>query len=333
MVTRLSDIVEPAPKFASYVMNITMELSRLFQSGAVQPDAQINQMIAGEGGSLYHLPYWDDLGSDEANLSSDDPAESATPEKMTSNKDIAIKHYRNFGVSSADLTAAVAGDDPQRRAAERVAYSWTRRHQKQLIATLQGVEADNVANNGGDMVNDISGVSNGQMITAEAILDTAQTMGDASENLALIICNSATSNLLKKQNLIDYIPDARGEVNIPTYLGYELIVDDGMPLAVDVYTTYLLGVGAIAYGESMPRVPAEVYRRPAQGNGEGVEELWTRRHYVMHPRGVAAQQAAISSAAKSPTNTALANATSWTRVYERKRVKIAILKHKLANAP
>jgi hypothetical protein len=330
------DIIEPAPKFASYVMNATLEKSRLFQSGAVAPDPQISEMIAGSGGSLYKLPFWNDLGSAEPNLSSDDPTSSATPEQIAAAADIATKHYRNFGVSAADLTASVAGDDPMRRMAERIAGSWVRRIQKQLIASLTGVYLENIATNSSDMINDISGNAGAEKITAEAILDAAQTMGDEQEGLSMIITHSAVANVLKKDNLIDYIPDARGEVNIPTYLGYELIVDDGMPVTTGTYTTYLVGMGAIAWGESMPRVPIEVQREAAQADGGGVEQLWTRREYVLHPRGHASQAAAIAAGGdggQSPTNTVLATAASWTRVFERKRCKLAFLVHDLANTP
>ena len=144
----------------------------------------------------------------------------------------------------------------------------------------------------------------------------------------MLIMHSAVENALKKLNLIDYIPDARGEVNIPTYLGYEVIVDDGVPVDTGSYTTYMLGAGAIAWGESMPRVPVEVQREAAQADGAGVEQLWTRREYVMHPRGIACQSAAIAAGGdggQSPTNTTLALAATWSRVFERKRVNIAIL--------
>lgn len=332
----LGDIIEPAPKFASYVMNATLEKSRLFQSGAVAADPQISEMIAGAGGSLYKLPFWNDLGSTEPNKSSDDATSSATPEGITAAADIAIKHYRNFGVSAADLSASVAGDDPMRRMADRVAASWVRRLQKQMIAVLTGIYLDNIASDSDDMINDISGNAGAEKITAEAILDTAQTMGDEQEGLTMIVTHSAVANVLKKDNLIDYIPDARGEVNIPTYLGYELIVDDGMPVTTGTYTTYLLGMGAFAWGESMPRVPVEVQREAAQADGGGVEQLWTRREYVLHPRGFASQSAAIAAGGdggQSPTDTALALAATWSRVFERKRAKIAFLVHDLANTP
>lgn len=335
-VVTFDDIIEPAPKFHTYMINETLEKSRLFQSGAVSADPRISAMIAGAGGSLYHLPFWNDLGSTEPNKSSDNPASSATPEQINSGKDIAIKHYRNFGVSAADLVTSVAGDDPMRVMAGRFATSWARRLQKQLISTLTGIYLDNVANDSSDMIVDISVNANAEKITAEAILDTAQTMGDEQEGLTMLFMHSATANVLKKANLIDYIPDARGEVNIPTYLGYEVIVDDGLPVSTGTYTTYLLGAGAVAWGETMPRVPVEVERKPAQGDGGGVEEIWTRREFVMHPVGFASQSAAIAAGGdggQSPTNTTLALAATWDRVVERKRAKIAFLVHDLANTP
>mgnify|MGYP000281957117 CR=1 FL=1 len=63
--------------------------------------------------------------------------------------------------------------------------------------------------------------------------------------------HSATKAFLKKSNLIDTERDST-DVEFDTYQGRRVIVDDGCPVADGVYTTYLFGQGAIAFGNGSP---------------------------------------------------------------------------------
>ena len=332
MVTRLTDAIVPEV-FVPYMLKETKVLSAVFQAGILRADAMLANFLSG-GGQTVNVPFWKDLSdSDTANISSDDPAVEATPDKITSAQDIAIRHNRNKGWSDADLVSELAGSDPMKAIGSRVAAWWTREFQRVLIAILRGVVADNVAANAGDMVNDIStdgagAVADAERVSAEAILDAAQTMGDASAVLDTIIMHSVVYNRLAKQNLIDFIPNSEGKVMFPTYLGYRVVKDDLCPAIAGVnrirYHTYLVGTDALGFAESPPDVPVETFRHPEQGNGGGVEELWTRRQFCMHPYGI--KWTSSSMAGKSPTDAELRDAANWSRVYpERKQVNLAVL--------
>jgi hypothetical protein len=188
-----------------------------------------------------------------------------------------------------------------------------------FVNSIDGVIADSVSNWGSDLVHAAAAT-----ITAEDIIDAAALMGDADDRLQAIVMHSKVYAQLAKLNLIDFIPDARGEVRFPTYLGYQVIRDDDCTLAAgtpDRATTYLVARDAFAWGESAARVPVEIDRKPAAGDGGGVEELWTRRQFCLHPYGYAWTSA--SMVGQSPTNAELANAANWTRVAtERKQVGI-----------
>jgi hypothetical protein len=219
--------------------------------------------------------------------------------------------------------------------ADSVARYWERQFNAILVATLHWVYLDNVANDGGDMVNDIgtdaAGVpSAAELVSAEAIIDTKQTMGDAAEDLRAIIMHSVVYSRLQKQNLIDFIPDSRGEIQFPTYLGYRVIVSDTAKRITGTnrteYITYLVGAGALAWHEaplrSSPMI--EVDREALQGNGVGVDILISRRQFVLHPNGI--KWTDTSAAGEFPTNAELAAASNWDRVFpERKQVPIAFL--------
>lgn len=331
-VTRLTDVVVPSV-FSAYEMRRTKEISAIFSSGILRMDANLANFLAG-GGQTINVPFWKDLPTAEPNTSSDDPAVSATPSKITTGTDIAIRINRNNGWSDADLVAELAGSDPMKAIGERVAAWWARAFQAHLVNMLRGVFADNIANDAGDMVNTIGTDAVGasvaaERISAEEILDTAQTMGDAQADLSLLIMHSVQYNALAKLNLIDFIPDSEGRVRFPTYLGYRVIIDDGVPAIAGtnriMYWTFLVGPQAIGFAEHPPMVPVETIRKPEQGNGGGVEELWSRRQYVMHPYGI--KFTSTSLAGQSPTNTELATATNWDRVVvERKQIPLALLR-------
>jgi hypothetical protein len=114
---------------------------------------------------------------------------------------------------------------------------------------------------------------------------------------------------------------------IPTFLGREVVVDDGLPFSGSIYQTWLFGRGAVRYGTASPKVPTEVERDPGAGNGGGQEVLYNRVQWSIHPTGHAYTGTAPNG---GPTNAATANnlaaAGSWNRVYpERKQIKIARL--------
>jgi hypothetical protein len=319
--TAIADIVVPEV-FAQYMMRETAEKARIFQSGLAQANGVISNFLNG-GGQTVNLPQWTDL-SGAPNISSDDSTSSATPLNVAALSDVAIRHNRNQAWTSADLVAAFAGDDPLKMVVDRVSTYWANRMDAMFVNSLEGVFADNIANDAGDMVNDVSlgtGLGN---ITAEAIIDTAATMGDADDRLAAIVMHSSNYAQLAKLNLIDFIPDARGEVRFPSYLGYNVIRDDDCFFVNGRQHVYLVARDALAWGEASARVPVEIERKPEQADGGGVEELWTRRQFCLHPYGFAWLSA--SMVGLSPTDAELALAANWNRIAtERKQVGMAML--------
>jgi hypothetical protein len=328
---RISDVIVP-PVFTANVINKTTELSRLWAAGVILPDAQITQLAQGPS-SFFEMPYFNDLGDGEANIGSDDPTVKSVPSKIGMDKDAAQKHFRNKSWSSMDLTSALLNQDPMGVIESLVAGYWARQMQRTLIAALTGVIAANVAQDAGDMVVNVALPGTGtpaaaNKIGAVVVLAAKQTLGDAAESLGAIAMHSAIYTSLQTQQLIAFIPNARGEVNIPTYLGYTVIVDDMCPVEIvsgnPVYTTYLFGRGAIGYGEGSPKVPTAVTRDETSGNGEGQEVLHNRKHFVLHPRGVKFTRATMTGA--SPTNAELALPANWDRVYTRKQIRFAAIK-------
>ncbi|HAG77601.1 MAG TPA: coat protein [Pseudomonas sp.] len=317
--TKISDVIVPEV-FNPYVWNLTRELTLLRMGGIVSNDAELDR-LASTGGNTLNMPFWNDLtGADEV---LDDSA-PLTPEAITAGQDVAVLHLRGKAWAVNDLAAALAGDDPMRGVADLVAGYWARQQQKTLISSLRGVFADNVANDASDMVHDVSAVvGDGAKFSAEAYLDAEATFGDAIGQVAGVAVHSVIYNAMRKQNLIDFLPDSEGKPTIAVYMGKRVLVDDGMPVsgsgADRVFTSYLFGDGAIGYGEGAPKVPTETDRDSLAG----IEYLITRRHFLMHPRGIRWLGGSVAGAA--PSNTELAAAVNWNRVYDRKQIRIASL--------
>lgn len=340
-ITQVSDVIVPEI-FNPYVQQLTEEKSRLIQSGAAVRDPQLDAFLAG-GGLTTNMPSMKDLDNEEENISSDQADDSytglnnnSTPRKTGTANEVGVRLSRNQSWSSADLTAVLMGNDPMSSIASRVATYWARRQQAAFVATMNGIFADNDAapagseHSIGDLTNDVSGTAYSSGVTdfsAPAFIDAAVTMGDSMGDLSLVAVHSIVYARMQKNNLIDFIPDARGEVTIPTFLGRVVIVDDGIPAVNGVYHTWLFGAGAVRVGMGAPKVPTETKRDPDAGNGGGAEILYNRVEWLIHPNGHRyAGTPPNGGPSNAGTTNNLANAASWQRVYsERKQIKVARL--------
>ena len=345
-VTRISDVIVPEI-FTPYVQLRTTELSALVQSGVIARDAALDALLAGAG-LTFQLPRWNDLANDEENIGNDDETDQSSAKKRSTLKEVGVRLNRNNSWSDMDLVAVLNGSDPMANMGDLVANYWQRRLQVAAIAAFQGVFADNdAAPSGtehvqGDLTVDVSDDAAGAFshgvtdFSAESFIDACTLLGDGAAAVTLVAMHSIVYSRAQKNNLIDFIPDANGVVNIPTFLGRRVIVDDGLPnpagvgaaqTASGVFHTWLMGAGVMRYGVGSPAVPTAVVRDEKAGNGAGQETLFSRIEWMLHPVG---HKYAGTPANGGPSNAATANnlaaAGSWQRVYpERKQIKIARL--------
>jgi hypothetical protein len=328
--TQLADVIIPEV-YSDYEAVNSPEKTAFFQSGVVTSNALLNQK-ANSGGDAVNIPFWKDLDATAApNESTDDPTDIAAPGKLTAGKQVAYNAYLNNGWSASDLAGELAGSDPMARIKDRVEAYWARQWQRRIIGAVNGVIADNEDNHSSDMINDVSVEIVGSQtadtrFTRANFVDAAFTLGDSFANMGVIAMHSAVYKTLVNLEDITFIKDSIGNLTIPTYQGHRVVVDDGMPSRAGdtsgvVYTSVLFGAGAFGYGAGSPRVPVEVEREAAQGEGGGIETIWTRKTYLLHPFGYA--QTAPAAVTHTPTE--LATAATWTRVVDRKNIPMAFL--------
>ena len=332
--TTLQDVIVPE-LFTPYVLNRTMELSALFNSGIVSNNAEFDA-LASQASPLVTMPFFEDLtGESEQVIEGED----LTDNKITSNKDVAAVIRRAKMWSSTDLAAALAGADPMKAIGDLVAQFWARDMQKELVAILNGVfgtipevkepqkaAETRLASNLLDITGNSGAAANW---SGSAFIDAEQKLGDAKAQLTGICMLSATEAYLKKQNLIETVQPSN-DVAFGTYQGKRVIIDDGCPYdsKTKSYTTYLFGNGAVALGNGNPVgfVPTETDR--AKRKGSGVDYLINRRTSILHPRGIAFTNANVAKT-EGPSRTELADPTNWNPVYEAKQIRIVAFKHKL----
>lgn len=329
MGTTLADVIVPE-LFTPYTVQKTMELSALFTSGIVAHSADFDR-LASEAAPLHNMPFFEDLSGDSENVIE---GASLTAAKITSKVDVSTTIRRAKMWSATDLSAALAGKDPMAAIGSLVARYWARDMQKELINTLNGVFGSYTDTNSNtvtplaDHILDISGeTGNAAKISASAFIDACQLMGDAQGELTAVVMHSATKAYLKKQNLIQTERDSTS-VEFDTYQGRRVIVDDGCPVANGVYTTYLFGNGAVAYGNGSPVrfVPTELDRDKKLGSG--VDYLINRKAFILHPRGIKFTNL-VRANAETVSRAELANAKNWERVYEPKAIRMVCFKHKI----
>ena len=330
--TTLQDVIVPE-LFSPYVINRTMELSALVQSGIVVNNTEFDS-LASQAAPTVNMPFFEDLtGESEQVIEGDDLDDS----KITSNKDVAVIIRRAKMWSATDLSAALAGADPMMAIGTLVARFWERDMQKELIAILNGIFGTIPADSDGDPqaetrlasnLLDISGKSGATANwSGSAFIDAEQLLGDAKAQLTGVVMHSATEAYLKKQNLIETVQPSN-DVAFGTYQGKRVIVDDGCPVEKGVYTTYLFGNGAVALGNGSPVgfVPTETDR--AKRKGSGVDYLINRRTNILHPRGIAFTSANVAKT-EGPSRAELKDPVNWKPVYEAKQIRIVAFKHKL----
>ena len=358
-VTKIADVIVPEI-FTQYVIEKTAEKSRILQSGIAIANPKLNELVTA-GGLTINMPFWNDLAGDDEVLSDNT---ALTPDKIGADKDVATLLMRGKAWGANDLAGALAGDDPMDAIAERVSDFWARKEQKILVSVLEGVFAS------ATMANHVLNKST-EALEASIILDGKQLLGDSADSLQAMLVHSAVFTALQKQNVIEYVSGGTGPSNspiqIPTYLGYQIIIDDGMPveqkykktsdvalvsgknyytLSDEVYTLVKTpDVDDIAdyYDEDYKEYTTYLFARGSIGRGEGVpvsmvstetdRDSLAGEDYLINRKAMVIHPMGIrwvgTPAGVTPTNAELATGANWERVYEDKNIGLVAIKHKI----
>lgn len=317
--TKLADLIVPEI-YEQYMLENSPKLSRLITSGIARTSEEMMTLANGAGVTI-NVPFLKPIGGTSQII---DDTNALTTNKMTAKKQVGVRLVRGNAWEFTDIATILSGADPIGALYEQLAKYWADEEQKVMINILAGL-----FNAGGCLSTthmlDISSQSGAASnISAEKTLKTKQLLGDNAFKIKTVAMHSAVYTYLQQQNLIEFIPDSRGEIAFTRYLGYNVIVDDEMPAHDGVYVTIFFGDGAFSYGSGTPNGlrPIEA-DRDILGSSEVVV---SRRSFVIHPNGCS-WKGSISNT--TPSNNDLATPVSWEKVFEDKNIAMVALKHKI----
>lgn len=336
---QLGDIVDVVV-FRDIESENAPEKTKFFESGIIAQSPLLTE-LANASGKTAVMPFWLDLDdSEEPNYSNDNPADIAVPDKIEQAEQTSRKAFLNNGWSETDLASElVMGKKAMERIKERTDRYWARQFQKRLLATCSGIIADNIANHDSDMVFDASAATNadvdsGSIFTRSNFTSAVYTMGDMADGIQLMVVHSVIMKRMIDNGDIETIRDEDGNIILQSYLGKQIIVDDSMPYVpaggtgggdtAPKYTAALFGRGVFGYGNGTPKVPTAISRVEEQGNGGGVETLWERKTWLLHPFGYAVQ-GTPANGGQSFNLAELANPARYERLLHRKNIPLAFM--------
>ncbi len=333
--TLLADVIVPS-KFLPYMREETARLSAFWQSGVVESNERFSRLVR-EAASIIDMPFWTQFQHADQVIQTNSTLEV---KNLAGSSDKARKQMRACPVGDEDLIPLLADtEDPISIIASMYGKYWSDRFQEILISTLKGVfgAANMSASKHNIYTEDGNAAVAANKLLGDTMIDAETLLGDAAGKLTAVAIHSATYAAFKKNDLIDFLPDSEGKPTIPIYQGKRVVVDDGLPVRVgttsgSVYTSYLFGAGALAFGENNNTQPLEGHGGHGTWNLElartplaGKTAIISRRQFLLHPRGVKWLEASV--AATHPTNLELENSANWTRVYEQKNVRIVQVNH------
>ena len=137
--------------------------------------------------------------------------------------------------------------------------------------------------------------------------------GEFEEPFYYFVIDTATYNILRKQNVLDAGVAADGNYNFSTILGgkIRLVINNQnvlTNLTATVKVSYLATAGAFHYSDVSQVNPTAIDRNELAGNGGGAVTILSRWGNIMHPKGYSW----AGSATAYPTNAVLSDKASWT---------------------
>lgn len=311
--------------FEGYTFNAIEERSALIKSGIITSHSDVNVGAnLTKGGHIVSIPFWNEFSGRSQEYTED----RISVNKIGSGVDAAVCHFRANAWGSHDFASIKAGSDPMLALANHLADYWTRDDQITLVNTITGA----VGAFGDEKILDISGlVADAAKISDGAVIDTIYKMGDAAGRISAIAMHSHVAAYLVKQKLAEKWTETlpNGEkLTYTTYLGKRIIEDDTMPVSgigVDrIFTTVLFGQGAVCFKHGSVKNPIETDRDSLGSK----DILISRRAYVMHIRGIKWNLATCANGT-TPSDAEMSAVESWTPVYDHKKIRLAVLKHKI----
>ena len=328
-------------KYMSAVPNA--KLNKLRESKAIVSDGRLSDLFKNNSqtGTVYGvLPYFGLIGGEPLNY---DGETNITAQRTKTFEQGVFTYGRMAAWTEADFSFDVTGGvDFMANVRNQIIDYWNAVDQDVLLAILKGVFLMQATGSGNVVKANKAFVDNHTFDISQSGTDTATTeemkvgptslnsciqkaCGDHKQKFSLVLCHSTVATNLENLNLLTNLKytDEKGvqrDLGLATWNGRMVIIDDSMPVeevkkggggaAVNIYTTYVLGEGAIGFNEVGAKVPYEMVRDAKTKGGE--DTLISRRRNAVSVAGVSYTKATQTK--NSPTNTELATGNNWSLV-------------------
>lgn len=319
--------------FAEYMAEQPTWNDRILASGVLVQDNEIMNLI-GDRGNVATLPFYVPIDEEESQALNNDGETNNVPVEISGKKQTAMLIQRMKAWKAKDFTRELTGADPLQHVGNSVAGYYRQVRTRDLMSIIDATLSLS------EMESHITDLSTTETPSSENKIDDTtlifaqqKALGDSSENMGLLILHSYVYARYKAMGLVDYnkytINNAiEREVELPTIGGFIPVVTDRFTVdttkpAVPIYKTYMLGTGSILTCDKTN------YEEPYYTNYDpetagGIQKLYTKQGYVMHPNGFSIDPTKIAK--ESPTVAELGAKANWSLAFKEKNIRMGMIK-------
>lgn len=320
--------------FSQYMTENPTWNDRILASGVLVQDNTIMDLI-GEKGNVATLPFYAPIDEFDSQALNNDGLTNNTPVEISGKKQTAMLIQRMKAWKAQDFTKELTGADPMTHIANSVASFYKQVRTRDLMSTIDAVLSLSGMEN---HVTDLSLSGEGTVSDDNKINDTTlifaqqKAIGDSDANMGLLVMHSYIYAKYKAMGLVDYnkytIANAvERDVELPTIGGFIPLVTDRFTVDASgtnpVYSTYMLGSGSVLTCDKTNYENAYYTDYDPETNA-GIQKLYTKQGYVMHPNGFSINANKISK--ESPTTAELGAKGNWSLAFNEKKIKMGVIK-------
>jgi len=328
-------------RYMSAIPNV--KLNKLRESKAIVSDQRLRDTFVtnSQTGTVYAvLPYFGLIGGDSQNY---DGETNLTTQTTDTYEQGVFTYGRMMGWTEADFSYDVTGGvDFMANVRNQINAYWNEQDQNVLLAILEGIfamsttgtakvkaaNAEFVTKHTYDISHsgeDVATTDDMKVGATSLNVAIQQACGDHKHKFSMVICHSTVATNLENMNLLGYLKytDSQGverDLGMGAWNGRLVIIDDSMPVevkelgetggTVSIYTTYILGEGAIGFEPVGAKVPYEMVRDAKTRGGE--DTLISRKRNAVSVAGISYLKAKQKS--NSPTNAEMKDSLNWSLV-------------------
>lgn len=307
---------------------------RIIASGVLAENNEIMNLI-GEKGNVATLPFYTPIDEQTSQALNNDGETNNTPVEISGKKQTAMLVQRMKAWKAKDFTKELTGADPLQHVANSVNDFYKQVRTRDLMSTVDAVLSLSGMEN---HITDLSLSGSGTPADVNKIDDTTlifaqqKALGDSDDKMGLLVMNSYIYAKYKAMGLVDYdkytIADAvEREVELPKIGGFIPLVTDRFTVDTTgqnpVYKTYMLGMGAFLTCDKT-NYENPYYTDYDPETSAGVEKLYTKQGYVLHPNGFSIKANKIAK--ESPTNVELGTKANWELAFNEKNIRMGVIK-------